>query len=220
MPLSRPGWRCRSTVSMLLLAALPAIAWAQDRATVAPRPAIPPSATPAVRITGGVGLLYMHLPAFSYTEGSARRPVMNPAQEATSLALGAGLEGYRGRAVVAGRFLSAFDVLDDRWAYVGMVTAGLAVHGARSLLTLAAGPTLVSRERVPDSFLNFRGLCYAGGCDNAANNDGGTLTTGGAALTASAEYRLRGVVGFGAEVMAATGAQRYVGGGMRITIGR
>lgn len=101
-----------------------------------------------------------------------------------------------------------------------MLTAGIATHSARRTLTLAAGPTLVYRERVPDSFLTFRGLCAGTTCDDAPNGDGGSLTTGGMAVSASAEYRVRSLVGLGAEVLAATGAQRYVGGGVRITIGR
>ncbi len=217
-PVSR--CRVRTTAVALLVATGPATVLAQDRAAVAPPLVVPPSATPTVRVTGGAGVLYMHLPAFSYTVGSARRPVVNPAQEAINLAFGAGVEGFRGRAVVAGRFLSAFDVLDDRWSYVGMLTAGIATHSARRTLTLAAGPTLVSRERIPDSFLTFRGLCTGARCDEAPNDDGGSLTTGGLAVSASAEYRVRGLVGLGVEFLAATGAQRYVGGGVRITIGR
>lgn len=171
-------------------------------------------------IVGGVGFTIMHLPAFTYTRGSARQPAVEPAQEGGGPALAVGLEVLRGRLIAGGRYQFVVEPLTDNWAaHVVAVYAGVARRRPRSQLSVAMGPTLVHREQVTRQFA--ANACFYSGCldDTRVNRDGGTLTTVGLVATGSAERRLGRHVGIGLEGFAAIGRQRYAGLQARLSLG-
>lgn len=174
----------------------------------------------SLRVIGGAGAVYMHLPAFTYTRGVQRTPVFEEAQEGAGLTLTGGLEALRGRFIGGARYQFAADPMTDNWyAHVGAVYGGVARRRPASVFSAALGATVVHREQVTRQFAP--GLCVYSGCEvaNRVNRDGGTITTAGVLLTVAAERRFGGVFGVGVEGFAATGPQRYAGAMLRVSLG-
>jgi hypothetical protein len=188
-------------------------------ATLAGQSATDTSAAMRVRVTAGVGYTMVHLPAFTYTQGAARTPNVEPAQEGGGLAFGGAVEALRSRFLAGARFQHLWDPMVSGWsANVVAIYGGVARRRRTSVLNAAAGLTLVHRDQVTRQFAP--GVCFFPGCEesNRVNNDGGSITTGGILLTVAAERRFADTFGVGLEGVAATGAQRYAGFTLRFSL--
>lgn len=175
----------------------------------------------SVRVVSGIGASMVHLPAFTYTRGQARTPVVEPAQEGGGPTFAGGLEARRGRVLGGARYLLVLNPLANGWsANVGAFYAGLTRIRPGSALSAAVGTTVVRREQVTRTLAP--NLCLYPGCEDSVrvNNDGGTLMTFGALLTVSAERRFGDVFGVGVEGFAASGPQRYAGAMLRFSVGQ
>jgi hypothetical protein len=175
----------------------------------------------SVRVVGGLGMNIVHLPAFVYTRGAARTPVLEPAQEGGGPAFAGGLEVRQGRVLGGARYQLVLNPLANGWsAHVGAVYAGVARLRRSSSLSAAVGASVVRREQVTRTFAP--NLCLYPGCENdvRVNQDGGTLTTFGVLFTVSAERRFGDAFGVGVEGFVASGTQRYAGAMLRLSAGQ
>jgi hypothetical protein len=188
-------------------------------AVLASQPPTDSSSTVRVAISSGLGSTTVHLPAFTYTRGAARTPVVEPEQDGGGLAFAFTVEALRDRFVAGARYEHVWDPMTSGWAAnIASIHGGLARRRRASTLSAAAGLTMVHRNQVTRQFAP--GVCFFPGCEeiNRVNNDAGSITTGGVLLIVAAERRFADTFGVGIDAAAATGAQRYAGFTLRLSL--
>jgi hypothetical protein len=171
---------------------------------------------PRVRVTGHIGVIYLHQPAFSYTRGTTDPRVFTEQEtDGGGVAFGGGV-----------------DVIDERW-WGGVVVQGVvpvfdnsssvivSMHAGRAwkrllggTVRLGAGPVLVRSSRRERGL--FSGLCFS---DCTPVRYPPDLTTAGVGLLLSTEWRPWAGIGVGLEGQLATGAQRFANGRLRLSLG-
>ena len=105
--------------------------------------------------------------------------------------------------------------LDEASLVVGTVHAGRVYPNVlRGTLRLGAGPVLVRAEQRPRGLL--AGLCFTD-CTPVVYPP--ALTTGGIGITVVQEWRPWEGVGIGLEGQLASGAQRFAGARLRVSLG-
>jgi hypothetical protein len=181
-----------------------------------PSPVPASDVAPRVAVTGGVGVWYIHRPGFTYTRGASNpRPFEERETESSAIALGAGLEavGTRWWVGATGQVLLMF--FDEASLVVGAAHAGRVYPDALGgTLRVGAGPVLVRATQRPRGLL--AGLCFDD-CTPVVYPP--PLTTGGIGLTVVQEWRPWEGVGIGLEGQLASGAQRFAGARLRVSLG-
>lgn len=168
------------------------------------------------RVTGNVGVMYIHQPAFSYTRGTTNPRVLTEQEtDGGGLVFGGGLEATTARwwgGVVVQGLVPIFD---------NSASVIVSAHAGRTLprllgatVRLGAGPVLVRSSRRERGL--FSGLCFS---DCTPVRYPPALTTAGLGLLLSTEWRPWEGIGLGLEGQLATGAQRFANGRIRLSLG-
>jgi hypothetical protein len=203
--------RCIAGLGMALLSALP-----RAHLPAQPSPVPASDVAPRVAVTGGIGVWYIHRPGFTYTRGTATpRPFAERATESSAVALGGGLEavGTRWWVGATGQVMLMF--FDEASLVVGTVHAGRVYPNVlRGTLRLGAGPVLVRATQRPRGLL--AGLCFDD-CTPVVYPP--PLMTGGLGITVVQEWRPWEGIGIGIEGQLASGAQRFAGARLRVSLG-
>lgn len=183
-----------------------------------PAPAQPaPTRDVSVRVSLGVGAVYLHQPAFTYTRGTANpRPFNEQATDAGAVAIGGGLEvlGTRWWSGVGAQYLVTF--FDEGNTVIATAHAGRVLPKVLGgTLRVGLGPVLVRAERRERGLL--AGLCFDD-CEPVVYPP--ALVTGGLGVAVVQEWRPWPGVGLGLEGQLASGAQRFAAGTFRVTLGQ
>lgn len=186
---------------------------ATSTATAGAQSAAAPSRTPSMRVTLGVGVAYIHQPAFTFTRGTITpRSIDEPATDGAGIALGGGLEVIGARwwgGVGAQALLTMFD---QGSSVIATAHAGRVVPRVLGgTLRVGLGPVLARSERRERTIRPCSNDC--------ASVHPPALVTGGLGVALVQEWRPLADIGFALEGQAASGAQRFVMGRVRVTLG-
>ena len=198
----------RTLASAIALAAC--VATAAAGAQAVPEPARAAS----VRVTGGLGFLYVHQPGFTFTRGSATpRQLVEPDTDGAGLSLGGGLEvvGARWWGGIGAQFLVT--VFDEGNAVIATAHAGRVLPRVLAgTLRVGLGPVLARTERrertIRGCFTDCTPVVYPS-----------LLATAGLGVVLAQEWQLWEGIRLGLEGQMAGGAQRFAGGRLRIAVG-
>jgi len=168
------------------------------------------------RVTGNVGVMYVHHPAFSYTRGTTDpRSFTEQETDGGGVLFGGGLEAIADRWWGGAGAQLMLPIFDNSSSVI------VSAHAGRTLgdllgatVRLGAGPVLVRSSQRERGL--FGGLCFS---DCTPVRYPPALITGGLGVILVTEWQPWEGVRLGLEGQLASGAQRFANGRLRLSLG-